>query len=85
MQGKMAISLILFLFPSLTVPVLAVFFLRGIPGAAGAFFSDYSAALIWGSYLILLIAWIIFYCILRAAARREATSTRTANSAQQEA
>jgi len=85
MREKWTISLLLFLFPSLTVPVLAVFFLRGIPGAPGAFFSNYSAPLIWGSYLILLIAWIIFYRVLRAATRRDTNPIISADASHPEA
>ena len=84
MQGKMAVSLILFLFPSLTVPVLAVFFLRGIPGAAGAFVSDNSASIIWVCYLLLLAGWIAFYFWLRASTRKAQVNAQAAESAHAE-
>lgn len=71
MQSKLLVSFILFLFPSLTVPVLVLFFLTIVPGPVGAFFKDYAAFFLWGCYLLLLVGWTIFYRKMRAMARSE--------------
>lgn len=71
MQSKLLISFILFLFPSLTVPVLVLFFLTIVPGPVGDFFKSYAAFFLWGCYLLLLTGWVIFYRKMRAAIRRE--------------
>ncbi len=71
MQGKLAVSLILFLAPSLTVPVLLIFFLTTVPGQVGIFFKDYGTFFLWGCYLLLLVGWVFFYRKFRAAARQE--------------
>lgn len=84
MQSKLLVSFILFLFPSLTAPVLVLFFLTIVPGPVGAFFKDYAAFFLWGCYLLLLVGWIIFYRKMRAIARREEASA-TASSAREQA
>ncbi len=71
MQSKLLVSFILFLFPSLTAPVLVLFFLSIVPGPVGVFFKDYGAFFLWGCYLLLLAGWTIFYFKMRAMARRE--------------
>ena len=71
MQSKWLVTLILFLFPSLTTPVLVLFFLTIVPGPVGTFFKDYAAFFLWGCYLLLLAAWVIVYRKLRAMGQRE--------------
>jgi hypothetical protein len=61
MEGKVASTLILFLFPALIVPLFVVFFLTRLPGAFGAFFTDYSFIFLWGIYLLLVIGGILLY------------------------
>lgn len=83
MQSKLLVSFILFLFPSLTAPVLVLFFLTIVPGPVGAFFKDYAAFFLWGCYLLLLVGWIIFYRKMRAMARREEAVVLAGEAAQE--
>ena len=84
MQSKLLVSFILFLFPSLTAPVLVLFFLTIVPGPVGVFFKDYAAFFLWGCYLLLLVGWVIFYRKMRAMARRE-DATALADSTREQA
>jgi len=61
MQGKVAVSLILFLFPALVAPLIILAFLTRLPGAFGSFFSDYAFAFLWGFYLLLVIGGIVAF------------------------
>ena len=83
MQSKLLVSFILFLFPSLTAPVLVLFFLTIVPGPVGAFFKDYAAFFLWGCYLLLLAGWVIFYRKMRAAVRREQAQALAGEAAQE--
>ena len=79
MQEKVAVTLIVFLFPAPIVPLFAVFFLTQLPGAFGTFFSDYSFAFLWGTYLLLAIGGIFLYRYFK---RRTAQQALAASAAQ---
>jgi positive regulator of sigma E activity len=72
MEGKVASTLILFLFPALIVPLFVVFFLTRLPGALGAFFSDYSFIFLWGIYLLLAIGGFFLYRHFKRQATQQA-------------
>lgn len=78
MQSKVAVTLILFLFPALITPLFIILLLTRVPGDVGLFFSDYAFAFVWGIYLLILAGGIAaFYFFKRRAARQAlADSTR---------
>ncbi len=61
MQGKVAITLILFLFPALVAPLIVLAFLTRLPGAFGSFFSDFAFAFLWGFYLLVAVGGVFAY------------------------
>jgi membrane protease YdiL (CAAX protease family) len=78
MQGKVAVSLILFLFPALIVPLFLLAFLTRLPGDLGAFFTNYSFAVLWGAYLLLLAGAIFLYFFFKRRAARQALAESAA-------
>lgn len=76
MRDKIAVTLILFLFPALVAPLLLIAFLTRLPGDVGTFFTDYSFAFIWGLYLLLIAGGAgFFYSRKRRAARQARSAT----------
>ncbi len=61
MQDKVAVTLIVFLFPALIVPLFVISYLTGLPKPIGPFFTDYSFIFLWGTYLLLAIAGVLLY------------------------
>ncbi len=80
MQGKIAVTLILFLFPALMVPLFLIAFLTRMPGDVGTFFTDYSAAFLWGIYFLLIAggAAFLYYLKRRGHAERQAAADSAA-------
>ena len=79
MQGKIAVTLILFLFPALMVPLFLIAFLTRVPGDFGAFFSDYSFAFLWGAYALIAVAMFLFFSYLKRQAARQALAEAAAS------
>ena len=79
MQGKYAVSFILFFFPALMVPLFLVLFLTRIPGDLGAFFNDYSFAFVWGLYALIAIAAVIFFSALKRRSAQQALADGAAS------
>ncbi len=84
MEGKVAVTLIVFLFPALIVPLFIIFFLTRIPGAWGAFFTDYSFAFLWGTYLLLVIGGVFLYRYFKRRTARQALADAAAQAAADE-
>ncbi len=72
MQGKVIVSLVLFLFPALVAPLILLAFLTRVPGDLGHFFNDYAFAFLWGFYGLLLAGSVFLYYFFK---RREARQT----------
>ncbi|HEY7355049.1 MAG TPA: hypothetical protein VH590_01240, partial [Ktedonobacterales bacterium] len=72
------VTLILFLFPALVVPLFLIAFLTRLPGDVGTFFTDYSAAFLWGIYFLLIAGGAAFLYYLK---RRGHTARQAAESA----
>ncbi|GEM_PF-1755360 len=53
MHPKVAVSLILFLFPALIAPLIILALLTKLPDPFGPLFLNYSFAWLWGCYLLL--------------------------------
>jgi hypothetical protein len=53
MHPKVAVSLILFLFPALIAPLIILALLTKLPDPLGSLFLNYSFAWLWGCYLLL--------------------------------
>ncbi len=71
MQSKVAVTLILFLFPALITPLFIILLLTRVPGDVGLFFSDYAFAFVWGIYLLIIVGGIgLFYFFKRRATRQ---------------
>jgi hypothetical protein len=81
MQGKVAVSLILFLFPALIAPLFLLAFLTRLPGGIGAFFTNYSVAVLWGAYLLLLACAIFLYYFFKRRAAHQALAESAAHDA----
>ncbi|HEY7350705.1 MAG TPA: hypothetical protein VH599_20515 [Ktedonobacterales bacterium] len=81
MQGKVAISLILFLFPALITPLLLLSFLTRAPGGVGLFFKDYSFAFLWGCYLLLIAGGVFLYYYFKRRTARQAQADSAAHDA----
>ena len=81
MQGKVAVSLILFLFPALIAPLFLLAFLTKLPGGIGAFFTIYSVAVLWCAYLLLLACAIFLYYFFKRRAARQALAESAAHDA----
>jgi hypothetical protein len=86
MQAKIAVTLILFLFPALMVPLFLIAYLTRVPGDVGTFFTDYSFAFLWGAYLLLIAggAGLLYYLKRRSARQALAESAAGPTSADEE-
>ena len=78
MQAKVGVSLILFLFPALMVPLFVLLLLTRLPGPIGALFTDYSFLWLWGCYLLLAVgAFFAYRKLKRYAGQHETTAEPT--------
>lgn len=81
MQGKVAVSLILFLFPALIAPLFLLAFLTRMPGGIGAFFTNNSVAVLWGAYLLVLAAAFFLYFFFKRRAAQQVLADSAASDA----
>jgi uncharacterized membrane-anchored protein len=86
MQSKVAVTLILFLFPALVAPLILLAFLTRVPGGIGAFFTDYAFAFVWGLYALLIAGGgFLFYRLKRQAGRQAKAESAAPGAAVDEA